>query len=86
MIGKPKIVDPDTSETSSYESDELMEDQVVKKQKKPPMCDEDGDEEGSSYAKFKTQHEMEIEEAYKTGPAYILLDDIDELVTFGSIV
>ena len=44
MIGKPKIVDPDTSETSSYESDELMEDQVVKKQKKPPMCDEDGDE------------------------------------------
>ncbi len=31
-------------------------------------ADEDGDEGDCTYAKFKTQHELEIGEAYKTGP------------------
>ena len=48
--------------------------------------DEDGEEWESTYAKFKTQHEIEIGEAYKTGPQYLSLDDIDEILPFGSIV
>ena len=46
----------------------------------------DGDEGTSTYNKFKTQHEIEIGEAYKTGPARLQLDDLDEIVSFGHIV
>lgn len=46
----------------------------------------DGDEGSSTYNKFKTQHEIEIGEAYKTGPARLQLDDLDEIVAFGHIV
>lgn len=62
---------------------------VVKKQKKEKfhaVADEEGEDDNSTYAKFKTQHEMEISEAYKTGPSYFSLDEIDEILPFGSIV
>ena len=49
------------------------------------MLDE-GDEGTSTYNKFKTQHEIEIGEAYKTGPTRLVLDDMDEILEFGQIV
>ena len=50
------------------------------------MMDEFEEPSANTYAKFKTQHEIEIGEAYKTGPARLLLDDMDELLEFGQIV
>jgi hypothetical protein len=43
------------------------------------------DNEGSSYSKFKTQNEVEIEKAFETGPKPIALDELDEIETFGYI-
>ena len=66
-----------------------------KKQPQPAKADNDemqgnnsdgGDEGTSTYNKFKSHNEIEIGEAYKTGPARIILDDLDELVSFGHIV
>lgn len=89
MLGQTKQIDVDTSETSSYASDEEGQKQP-KKQKKPIVVGDaagsDGDEGTSTYNKFKTQHEIEIGEAYKTGPTRLLLDDLDEIVEFGDIV
>lgn len=45
-----------------------------------------GDDNTSTYNKFKSHNEVEIGEAYKTGPARIKLDDLDSLVPFGHIV
>ena len=45
-----------------------------------------GDENTSTYKKFKSHNEVEIGEAYKTGPARIQLDDLDSLIPFGHIV
>ena len=33
----------------------------------------------STYSKFKTQNELEIEKAFETGPKLITLDDLDEI-------
>lgn len=72
-----------------------MESSQVKKQKeaKPKQRVKDidenldeGDEGTSTYNKFKTQHEIEIGEAYKTGPTRLVLDDMDEIIDFGQIV
>lgn len=82
MLGQAKVVDCDTSETSSYD-DSDGEPAKVKKQK--PIEDSDG-EDNSTYNKFKTQNEVEIGEAYKTGPVRLQLDDMDEIVPFGHIV
>lgn len=42
--------------------------------------------ETSSYNRFKTANELTIEDAYKTGPARLSLDDLDEIIPFGDIV
>lgn len=64
--------------------------QPTKKQKKQRpthiVDDESGDEADSTYNKFKTQNEIAIGEAYKTGPQRLQLDDMDEIVQFGLIV
>ena len=98
MIGVSRQVDVDTSETSSYKSssdeeNENMDDDKQKKKnkKKQRVKDiddviEEGDEGTSTYSKFKTQNEIEIGEAYKTGPQRLLLDDLDEIIPFGTIV
>ena len=98
MIGATRQVDVDTSETSSYQSsseNEAMDESVVNKQKPPKQKQrvrdiddlyEEGDEGSSTYNKFKTQHEIEIGEAYKTGPTRLVLDDLDEIIEFGQIV
>ena len=43
------------------------------------------DNEMSSYSKFKTQNELDIEKAFQTGPQILDLDDLDELQEFGTI-
>lgn len=98
MIGAAKHIDIDTSETSSYQSsseDEVMDESEANKQKstkqKQRVRDiddlyDEGDEGTSTYNKFKTQHEIEIGEAYKTGPTRLVLDDMDEIIEFGQIV
>lgn len=95
MIGATRQVDGDTSETSSYQSssdNEEMNDDAVKKRKEPKQkqrvkdhddMQEEGDEGTSTYNKFKTQHEVEIGEAYKTGPVRLVLDEMDEILPFG---
>lgn len=57
-----------------------------KKEKVNAVVNEEGEDDNSTYAKFKTQHEMEISEVYKTRPLYFTLDDIYEILHFGSIV
>ena len=48
--------------------------------------DEQGaDNEMSTYSKFKTQNEIDIEKAFETGPQKINLDELDEIDTFGEI-
>jgi len=89
-------VDVDTSETSSYASDQDIDMGEVKRvvQPKKPKKEKvhvelnagnnsDGDEGSSTYNKFATKNEVEIGEAYKTGPLPIRLDDLDEIVKFG---
>ena len=39
----------------------------------------------STYSKFKTQNEIEIDRAFETGPEMIKLDGLDEIVEFGRI-
>ena len=39
----------------------------------------------STYGKFKTQNEIDIEKAFQTGPALIALDELDEIEEFGEI-
>ena len=98
MIGARGVIDGDTSETSSYKSsseDEAMEQSSEKKKNEPKLkqrvkdldeMNDEGDEGTSTYNKFKTQHEIEIGEAYKTGPSRLILDDMDEIIEFGQIV
>lgn len=43
------------------------------------------DNEASTYSKFKTQNEMDIEKAFQTGPQFIDLDELDEMQEFGTI-
>lgn len=100
MLGVKREVDCDTSETSSYHSDHShhMDDGEdrppipPKRQKKQPKPEQennhnsDGDEGTSTYNKFKTHNEVEIGEAYKTGPIRLQLDELDEIVAFGHIV
>jgi hypothetical protein len=45
-----------------------------------------GPNETSSYNRFKTANELTIEEAYKTGPDRLTLDELDEIIPFGTIV
>ena len=93
-LGAAKDIDIDTSETSSYCSDDEVMEPKPKKQKRPQQTEQEGgndsdgggDQATSTYSKFKTQHEMEIGEAYKTGPERIQLDDLDDLLPFGTIV
>ena len=49
------------------------------------MEEQGGDNENSSYSKFKTQNEMDIEKAFEAGPKIIELDELDELAEFGTI-
>lgn len=44
------------------------------------------DAANSTYSKFKTQNELDLEKALASGPPEIELDDLDELVEFGQIV
>lgn len=96
MIGAPKEVDPDTSETSSYCSsrnpdsdidDEQKSDAIkaIVKEINLDMLDdvEADDNQTSTYNKFKTQNEMDLEKAMASGPPEIPLDDLDELIDFG---
>ena len=39
----------------------------------------------STYGKFKTQNELDIEKAFQTGPQLITLDELDEIEEFGEI-
>ena len=39
----------------------------------------------STYSKFKTQNELDIEKAFETGPKLIALDELDEIMEFGEI-
>jgi H/ACA ribonucleoprotein complex non-core subunit NAF1 len=61
-----------------------MTNQQPKKPKKiiqiNPLAPDEGDEEDSTYNKFKTANEIEIGEAYKTGPSHIELDSLDEVI------
>ena len=54
------------------------------------MFDEAGepgdDDRTSTYSKFKTQNELDLEKALASGPPEIILDDLDELIEFGQIV
>jgi hypothetical protein len=91
MIGAPKEVDPDTSETSSYcssrnpDSDIEQEQQPKARELNLEMMDEneEGDDRTSTYNKFKSQNEMDLEKALASGPHEVALDDLDELVDFG---
>jgi len=50
------------------------------------MMDEGADDnETSTYSKFKTQNELDLEKAFTTGPKYVELDELDELTEFGTI-
>ena len=52
------------------------------------MLDEDGandDNESSTYSKFKTQNEMDIDKQHETGPQMLHLDELDEVLEFGII-
>ena len=51
------------------------------------MMDEEAgaDNENSTYGKFKTQNELDIEKAFETGPKQIELDELDEVDQFGVI-
>jgi hypothetical protein len=51
------------------------------------MMDEEngGDNENSTYSKFKTQNELDIEKAFETGPKKMELDEDDEVEDFGTI-
>ena len=49
------------------------------------MMDEQADNDNSTYSKFKTQNEMDIEKAFEAGPKKIDLDELDELAEFGTI-
>ena len=44
------------------------------------------DNQTSTYNKFKTQNELDLEKAIASGPPEIPLDDLDELIDFGQIV
>ena len=43
------------------------------------------DNESSTYSKFKTQNELDIEKAFQTGPKRLELDELDEVQEFGAI-
>ena len=50
--------------------------------------DDDGgidDNDTSTYSKFKTQNELDIEKAFQSGPKLIELDELDEVAEFGLI-
>ena len=53
------------------------------------MLDEDGggadDNDNSTYSKFKTQNELDIEKAFQSGPKFMQLDELDEVEEFGMI-
>jgi len=54
------------------------------------MMDEEGggpggDNDTSTYSKFKTQNELDIEKAFESGPKKIELDELDEVSQFGVI-
>ena len=49
------------------------------------MDEEGGDNECSSYSKFKTQNEIDIEKAFETGPKKMELDEDDEVEEFGKM-
>ena len=49
------------------------------------MMDEFEDPSGNIYAKFKTQHELDPEQFEKYAPPQPTLDDLDELVEFGTV-
>ncbi len=49
------------------------------------MDDDEGANETSTYSKFKTQNELDIEKAFQSGPKQIELDDLDEVTEFGLI-
>lgn len=44
-----------------------------------------GDNDTSTYSKFKTQNELDIEKAFESGPKKIELDELDEVSQFGII-
>lgn len=44
-----------------------------------------GDNDTSTYSKFKTQNELDIEKAFESGPKKIELDELDEVSQFGVI-
>ena len=39
----------------------------------------------STYCKFKTQNEVDLEKAFETGPKHMELDSLDEIIEFGKI-
>jgi len=43
------------------------------------------DNEMSTYSKFKTQNELDIEKAFQSGPKFMELDELDEMKEFGTI-
>lgn len=49
------------------------------------MMDEFEEPTVSSYSKFKTQHEIDLEQIEKYAPAKPELDELDEIVEFGTI-
>ena len=90
-----------SSGTSSYESDNDKKMRPVKVGKGEEekiggeslvdrqlmeMMDEFEDPSASTYAKFKTQHELDPEQVEKYAPPQPTLDDLDELVEFGTVI
>lgn len=89
-----------SSGTSSYESDHkgkpfkpvvVPNDEEIKTEKElvdrqlMEMMDDFDDPSVSSYAKFKTQHEIDPEQVEKYAPPKPELDELDEIVDFGTI-
>ena len=49
------------------------------------MMDEFEEPSANTYAKFKTQHEIDPEQVEKYAPPQPTLDELDELVEFGTV-
>eukprot|EP00347_Sterkiella_histriomuscorum_P019565 403341149 len=83
-----------TSDTSSYMSDnesrmyeveETKEKAVPAEDKQMDMIDEFEENTVSSYAKFKTQNEIDLEQIDKYAPKIPELDELDDILEFGIV-
>jgi hypothetical protein len=64
----------------------IPNEQVTTDDKMLMDADEHEDPTTSSYAKFKTQNEIDLENVEKYAPQPPKLDDLDDIVEFGNVV